>query len=76
MDLRAQIFFAFFLFSAVQGLMFELNPNGRKCLREEVQKDVLVTGEYEMSEVPGQRTDVKVCILIYMTVICCISIGC
>jgi hypothetical protein len=40
--------------------MFELQPNGRKCLREEVQKDVLVTGEYEISEVPGQRTDVKV----------------
>jgi len=40
--------------------MFELQPNGRQCLREEVQKDVLVTGEYEISEVPGQRTDVKV----------------
>lgn len=40
--------------------MFELQPNGRKCLREEVQKDVLVTGEFEISEVPGQRTDVKV----------------
>jgi len=40
--------------------MFELKPNGRQCLREEVQKDVLVTGEYEISEVPGQRTDIKV----------------
>ncbi len=60
MDLRAIILFSFLLFSTVQGLMFELQPNGRKCLREEVQKDVLVTGEYEVSEVPGQRTDVKV----------------
>ncbi|XP_057381852.1 transmembrane emp24 domain-containing protein bai-like [Daphnia carinata] len=60
MDLRSIILFAFFLVSTVQGLMFELQPNGRKCLREEVQKDVLVTGEYEVSEVPGQRTDVKV----------------
>lgn len=48
------------LVSTVHGLMFELQPNGRQCLREEVQKDVLVTGEYEISEVPGQRTDVKV----------------
>ena len=44
----------------VNGLMMELPPNGRKCLREEVQKDVLVTGEYEISEVPGQRTDLIV----------------
>jgi len=48
------------LISTVHCLMFELQPNGRQCLREEVQKDVLVTGEYEISEVPGQRTDVKV----------------
>merc|ERR1712191_24448 len=44
----------------VFGLMFDLQPNGRKCLREEVQKDVLVTGDYEISEVAGQRTDLKV----------------
>lgn len=55
------LFFCLIFSSAAYGLMFELQPNGRKCLREEVQKDVLVTGDYEISEVPGQRTDIKVC---------------
>ena len=48
------------LVSQLNGLMFELQPNGRKCLRDEVQKDVLVTGEFEISEVHGQRTDLLV----------------
>lgn len=60
MDFRAIILLSSVIFSVSHGLMFELQPNGRKCLREEVQKDVLVTGDYEVSEVPGQRTDVKV----------------
>jgi len=44
----------------ISGLMMELPPNGRKCLREEVQKNVLVTGEFDISEVFGQRTDLVV----------------
>jgi len=60
MDPRIFALLISLLFSTVHGLMFELKPNGRQCLREEVQKDVLVTGEYEISEVPGQRTDIKV----------------
>ena len=27
----------------------------RKCLKEEIHKDVLVTGEYDVTEVPGQK---------------------
>ncbi len=42
------------------GLMFQLNPNSQKCLREEVHKDVLVSGDYEISEVPGQVVDLHV----------------
>ena len=30
--------------SAVQGIMFNLEPNNRKCLKEEIHKGVLVTG--------------------------------
>lgn len=60
MDSRHILFLSCALFVCVNGLMFDLPPNGRKCLREEVQKDVLVTGEYEISEVSGQRTDIKV----------------
>jgi len=46
--------------SAVNGLNFHLEPNTRKCLKEEIHKDVLVTGEYEANEVPGQEVDMMV----------------
>jgi hypothetical protein len=45
-------------------LMFQLQPNSQKCLREEVHKDVLVSGDYEISEVPGQTVDLHVSQLI------------
>ena len=32
----------------------------RKCLKEEIHKDVLVTGEYEYTEVAGQNVDLMV----------------
>jgi len=60
MDLKFILLALSLLTLEVFGLMFDLQPNGRKCLREEVQKDVLVTGDYEISEVAGQRTDLKV----------------
>jgi len=46
--------------STVDALMFHLSPNHRKCLKEEIHKDVLVTGEYELSEAPGQVASLKV----------------
>ena len=33
----------------------------RKCIQEEVHKDVLVVGEYQVSDVDGQKTDILVC---------------
>ena len=36
------------IFSTVDSLMFHLDPNTRKCLKEEIHKGVLVTGEYEV----------------------------
>lgn len=44
----------------VESLMFHLTPNQRKCLKEEIHKDVLVTGEYVLSDVPGQTANLKV----------------
>ncbi|KAL4237449.1 Transmembrane emp24 domain-containing protein 10 [Mactra antiquata] len=44
----------------VDSLMFNLPPNQKKCLREEIHKDVLVTGEYELSDGPGQKTNLAV----------------
>jgi hypothetical protein len=37
-----------------------LSPNTRKCLKEEIHKDVLVTGEYELTDAPGQTAYLKV----------------
>uniref|UniRef100_A0A6M2DXE7 Putative emp24/gp25l/p24 family of membrane trafficking n=1 Tax=Xenopsylla cheopis TaxID=163159 RepID=A0A6M2DXE7_XENCH len=41
----------------VDGIMWKLKPNTQKCLREELQSNVLVTGDYEVSEAPGQKVD-------------------
>lgn len=48
------------LFASVEGIMFHLQPNTNKCLREEIHKDVLVSGEYEVQELPGQKVDIEV----------------
>lgn len=45
------------LASAIQ---FHLPVNSVKCLKEEVDRDVLVTGEYELSEEPRTTTNLKV----------------
>uniref|UniRef100_A0A8C5QDC0 Transmembrane p24 trafficking protein 10 n=1 Tax=Leptobrachium leishanense TaxID=445787 RepID=A0A8C5QDC0_9ANUR len=42
------------LCGSVRPLSFSLPPNSRKCLREEIHKDVLVTGDYELTEPHSQ----------------------
>merc|ERR1711963_967347 len=44
----------------VNCLMFHLEPNNRKCLKEEIHKGVLVTGDYDISSHPGQVVDLVV----------------
>lgn len=46
------LFFCSALFLKVNSLSFTLVAGSKKCLREEVHKDVLVTGEYKLSEAP------------------------
>lgn len=43
-------------------LSFHLPAQTRKCLKDEFHKDVLVTGDYDVSEAgaPGIRTDLVV----------------
>ncbi|XP_015585625.1 transmembrane emp24 domain-containing protein bai isoform X2 [Cephus cinctus] len=53
-------FLAVLLAARVNGIMFYLEPNSQKCLKEEVQANVLVTGDYEVSEAPGQKVDTVV----------------
>ncbi|KAM9571351.1 transmembrane emp24 domain-containing protein 10-like [Salvelinus alpinus] len=48
------------LFDLIFSITFYLPVNLRKCLREEIHKDVLVTGEYEVSEQPNAKTNLKI----------------
>ena len=50
----------FTLLLRLEAISFSLEPDSRKCLREEVHKDVLVVGEYELEQSHSQRTDVEV----------------
>ena len=43
-----------------EGLMFQLPANQKKCLKEEIHKDMLVKGEYELSEAPNQFATLRV----------------
>jgi len=45
---------------SVDSLMFHLEPNQRKCMKEEIHKGVLVTGVYEVNTLPGQNVDMMV----------------
>lgn len=38
-------------------IMFNLNPNTQKCLKDEMQPKELIMGEYDVTGVPGQRVD-------------------
>lgn len=48
------------LFYSANALMFHLPPNSEKCLKEEIHKNVLVTGDYHISEGFGQKTHLSV----------------
>lgn len=43
--------------SYVSSIMFTLQPNTQKCLREEIKKNNLLIGEFEVSDFPGQQVD-------------------
>ncbi|KAI2652260.1 Transmembrane emp24 domain-containing protein 10 [Labeo rohita] len=49
-----------FVVQSVVSISFYLPVRSRKCLREEIHKDVLVTGEYEISEQPNTKTNLKI----------------
>ena len=44
----------------VSCINFKLEQDTRRCIREEVHKDVLVVGEYDITDVQDQRTDLLV----------------
>ncbi|RXG51667.1 Transmembrane emp24 domain-containing protein bai [Armadillidium vulgare] len=55
-----QFLFIYNLISQSFQVMFHLQPNGQKCLREEIHKDVLVSGEYDIQQTPGQNVEIQV----------------
>lgn len=50
----------FVLLGTTQSIRFKLNPDSRKCIKDEVHKDVLVLGQYELSAAPMQKSDISV----------------
>jgi hypothetical protein len=48
------------MFGFADSLMFKLQPNAQKCLREEIHKDVLVSGDFEITDSPGQTVNLAV----------------
>lgn len=40
-----------------QAVMFNLAPNAQKCLKDEMQANQLVVGDFEATDVPGQKID-------------------
>ena len=46
--------------TGVDSLMFYLEPMAKKCLKEEIHKDVLVTGDYDLTEQSDQKTNLIV----------------
>lgn len=46
-------------------VMFYLDPNTQKCLRDQVQAHQLVVMEFEVSDAPGHQIDYVVCILLH-----------
>lgn len=45
------------LLAHVYGIRFYLEPNSAKCLKDEVQANVAVAGEYEVSVTPAVKTE-------------------
>ena len=43
------------LLNLAMGMYFHLSPGHKKCIKEEIHKDVVVTGEFEAKESPGHR---------------------
>lgn len=54
------VFFVIALLGYSQAMIFELPVNSEKCLREEIHKNVLVTGEYDVTEYDGVKVSLKV----------------
>ncbi|KAF7694555.1 transmembrane emp24 domain-containing protein 10 [Silurus meridionalis] len=55
-----RVLFLLLLLQSVASISFFLPIRTRKCLKEEIHKDVLVTGEYEISEQANSKVNLKI----------------
>ena len=66
----ASLWSYFLVFSTIFGtalsITFKLEPESKKCVKDEVHKDVLVLGNYELTAAPMQRTDISVSYKFYL----------
>ncbi|XP_018408365.1 PREDICTED: transmembrane emp24 domain-containing protein 10-like [Nanorana parkeri] len=60
MVLLLQLLVPCFVLVGAGAISFYLPADKKKCLKEEIHKDVLVTGEYDVAEQPGIVTHLKV----------------
>lgn len=44
----------------VESIRFDLQPNSKKCLKEEMRKSLLAVGEYEVSSLPGTNVEFQI----------------
>lgn len=48
------------MFRTSSSISFHLEPDSKKCLRDEVHKNVLVVGNYELEEATSVKTNIEV----------------
>lgn len=49
-----------FLINETLSIRFDLQPNSKKCIKEEMRKNLLAVGEYEVSSLPGTSVDFQI----------------
>uniref|UniRef100_A0A6G1SPT6 Transmembrane emp24 domain-containing protein bai n=1 Tax=Aceria tosichella TaxID=561515 RepID=A0A6G1SPT6_9ACAR len=54
------ILVVFITIQYVDSIRFDLQPNARKCLKEEMRKNLLAVGEYEVSSLAGTTVDFQI----------------
>ncbi|XP_050099341.1 transmembrane emp24 domain-containing protein bai [Anopheles aquasalis] len=57
MMVKTLLVFVVAVVAQAHGVMFRLVPNTQKCLRDEMQGNQIVAGEYEITNAPGQKID-------------------
>ena len=60
------------LVMTADSVMFYLEANARKCLAEEIRQNILVTGEFEVSEMAGQQVVIENSIILPIIIPSCL----